>query len=107
MSMYFLRCKGTNSRKSDEIEMLINQNNKLRDENNKLKIDNDKLIKIKFADEDIFALIKCINEPRKQVCDDTPEGKVCRSRFMDCTKFKRIVSSDPVAEYRMRMAMNL
>lgn len=115
LTIYFLRCKGSSTRKSEDLDNLYIEKSRLISENSKLKYDIEQLNKIKFADENIFTLIKCINSPKKQVCTEgnqtgggTEEGgeRICRSRFVDCTKFKRFVEDDEVASYRLRLAMD-
>ena len=59
---------------------------------------------IKFADENIFSYIRCINVPRKPVCKaENTGGEICRSRQIDCNKFKLYVLDDPVAILRMKL----
>ncbi len=106
LTIYFLKCKGTSTRKSEDINSLYNEKSQLMAENSKLKYDIEQLNKIKFADENVFTLIKCINSPRKQICTPENGSTVCRSRFVDCTKFKRFVEDDPVASYRLKLAMD-
>lgn len=102
MSVYFLKCKGTSRRKSEDIDNLYLEQSKLVASNSKMRYEIDQLNKIKFADENVFTLLKCINSPRQQVCNNG----VCRSRFVDCTKFADLVLNDPVAKYRLTLAMN-
>ena len=55
-------------------------------------------------DENIFNYIKCINVPRTPTCDSVKTGGgVCRSRQIDCNKFKLYLTEDPVAVARMKL----
>jgi hypothetical protein len=63
------------------------------------------LLDIKFADENIFKFIRCINIPQSPVCARTGTGgTVCRSKLIDCNKFKLVLENDPVAVERMKLA---
>ena len=60
---------------------------------------------IKYADENIFNYIRCINVPAKPVCTNSGSGaSVCRSRQIDCNKFRTYVLNDPIAMFRMKLA---
>ena len=92
---------------SSEKTTCYNTVNVITKENEQLKKHNKQLIDIKSADEDVLAYLKCLNTPRTEVCKDTPdEGRVCRSRLMDCSKFKNIIFNNPTALWRMEMAVN-
>ena len=70
-----------------------------------LKKENDYLSKVKFADENIFQLIRCINIPQSPTCSSTNTGEtVCRSKLIDCNKFKLVLLNDPIAVERMKVA---
>lgn len=59
---------------------------------------------IKFADENILYYVRCINDPRKEVCkSSTSNSNICRSRLEECNKMRGIIENDPVAVYRMQM----
>lgn len=68
------------------------------------------LAKIKFADENIFNYIRCINIPQAPTCapanrsNDPNKGIICRSRQIDCNKLKLVLENDPVAVNRMKVA---
>lgn len=86
----------------------------LKEQNRKMKktldevVDNYKrCIDIKEADENIFDLVRCINAPRKEVCKETGDGKVCRTRIIECNKFKNLVIQNPVAVDRMKMVQDV
>ena len=60
---------------------------------------------IKFADENVFAFVRCINQPKKEICKKTPDGnQVCRSRLVECSKFRMILEQDPVSMARLQLA---
>lgn len=65
---------------------------------------NNYLEKVKAADENIFNYIRCINIPRTPTCFHDPTGTVCRSRQIDCNKFKLVLENDPIAVERMKVA---
>ena len=84
---------------------LTNTNETKLNEIAKLKAINKKLLAIKFADENIFKFIRCINIPQTPVCVATGTGgSVCRSKLIDCNNFKLVLFNDPVAVERMKMA---
>lgn len=84
---------------------LINQHESSEADIAKLRSDNKKLLAIKFADENIFKFIRCINIPQSPVCASTGTGgSVCRSKLIDCNKFKLVLLNDPVAVERMKIA---
>jgi len=65
------------------------------------------LAKIKFADENIFNFIRCINIPQSPTCAPVGDGSgetVCRSRQINCNKLKLVLENDPVAVERMKVA---
>lgn len=72
--------------------------------NTNLQQRNNYLEKVKAADENIFNYIRCINIPRVPSCFHDPTGTVCRSRQIDCNKFKLVLQNDPVAVERMKIA---
>ena len=91
----------------------INENINLSNENVSLRNNIDYLKKVIVADENIFKFIRCINIPMTPVCEikkdggsRVPNGKatVCRSRQIDCNKFRLVLERDPIAKERMRIA---
>lgn len=87
----------------------------------RLTLENEKLNHIKIVDEQLFKFIRCINIPQTPVCKNVElsstsnqplygQGKkvgnssVCRSRFIDCNKFRLLLEQDPVAIERMKIA---
>jgi hypothetical protein len=92
----------------------IKLNQDLNDCSKKLNVKTDELtdlndkynacLNIKFADENIFSYIKCINVPRKKVCKNIGQGgETCQTRLTDCTKFRDIIMNDPVALNRIKL----
>ena len=59
---------------------------------------------VKIADENVFNYIRCINIPRTPACKDTTSGQICRTRQIDCNKFKLVLENDPVALERLKLA---
>jgi len=60
---------------------------------------------IKFADENVFAFLRCINQPKKEVCKTNEKGEqVCKSRLIECSKFRMILEQDPVSMARLQLA---
>uniref|UniRef100_A0A6C0C8Y7 Uncharacterized protein n=1 Tax=viral metagenome TaxID=1070528 RepID=A0A6C0C8Y7_9ZZZZ len=59
---------------------------------------------VKIADENIFNYIRCINIPRTPACKDTTSGQICRTRQIDCNKFKLVLENDPVSLERLKLA---
>jgi len=77
----------------------------LRTQITRLQSENEKLSKIKFADENIFQFLRCLNVPQSPTCAATGTGgTVCRSRLIDCNKYKLVLENDPVAVERMKVA---
>lgn len=75
-------------------------------ENYKNQITN--LNKIINADKNIFNYIRCINVPQTPTCTTKDNGdNVCRSRFIDCNKFKLVIQNDPIAVERMKIITDL
>jgi hypothetical protein len=84
----------------------------------RLKKENDVLKKIVVADENIFNFIRCINVPQAPSCltkmndngdstiPDEP-AHVCRSRQIDCNKYKLLFESDPIMRERIHLATDL
>ena len=58
---------------------------------------------VKLADENVFNFIKCINFPKTPSCKDTGDGTICRSRQIDCNKFKLVLENDPISVQRMKL----
>jgi hypothetical protein len=84
---------------------LIQTNTNTADDLTNLRKEYQKLLDIKFADENIFKFIRCINIPQSPVCARTGTGgTVCRSKLIDCNKFKLVLENDPVAIERMKLA---
>lgn len=83
---------------------LENENKRILNENAELKNVNKKLSDIKFADENIFKFIRCINIPQAPVCAETATGTVCRSKLINCNDYKLVLLNDPVAIERMKVA---
>jgi len=59
---------------------------------------------VKIADENVFDYIRCINIPRTPACKDTTSGQICRTRQIDCNKFKLVLENDPVSLERLKLA---
>lgn len=59
---------------------------------------------VKIADENIFNYIRCINIPRTPACKNTTSGEICRTRQIDCNKFKLVIENDPVSLERLKLA---
>lgn len=59
---------------------------------------------VKLADENIFNFIRCINFPKTPACKDEGGGRVCRSKQIDCNKFKLVLENDPISVERMKLA---
>ena len=84
---------------------LANLNESTSTEIARLEAENKKLLQIKFADENIFKFIRCINIPQAPVCVATDTGgTVCRSKLIDCNNYKLVLLNDPVAVERMKIA---
>lgn len=58
---------------------------------------------VKLADENIFNFIRCINFPKTPSCKEVDNGTICRSRQIDCNKFKLVLENDPIAVQRMKL----
>lgn len=68
----------------------------------------DQLNKIINADKNIFDYIRCINVPQTPSCvTKNNNDVVCKSRQIDCNKFKLVLLNDPVAVERMKIATDL
>lgn len=91
-------------KKKNRIDTLNKQ--QLLDQNKTLKENNEYLQKIKFADENIFDYIRCINIPRTPGCRtvDDNTSAICRSRQIDCNKMRLVLENDPIAVERMKIA---
>jgi len=77
----------------------------LRAQIDHLQLENNRLAKIKFADENLFQYLRCLNVPQSPTCAPTGTGgTVCRSRLIDCNKYKLVLENDPVAVERMKVA---
>ena len=74
----------------------------------KLQQQNIYLEKVKTADENIFDYIRCINIPRTPLCKgvENDTSNICRSKQIDCNKFKLVLENDPIAVERMKIATN-
>jgi len=83
------------------------ENLDLKEEIQKIKVAYENCKAIQYADDNIFNYIRCINLPKTPVCKMEDGGEVCRSRLMDCTKFRLVLDGDPVAVARMRMAIDI
>jgi hypothetical protein len=85
-------------------DSVLKENETLKRELSKLRVAYDNCQDVKFADENIFNYVRCINVPRTPVCKPVSSGgDVCRSRLIDCDKFKLYVLDDPIAMFRMKM----
>jgi hypothetical protein len=62
-----------------------------------------KLNKMKIADEMIFQYTRCLNIPRSPSCKD---GTICRSRQIDCNKYRLVLENDPIAMERIKIAIS-
>lgn len=85
----------------------VNDYESLKKELTDVKKRANELAKIKFADENIFNFIRCINIPQSPTCASVGNGSretVCRSRQIDCNKLKLVLENDPVAIERMKVA---
>jgi hypothetical protein len=103
----YLRSVGLSTKLDRQKNSCHDELSRLRTRNTQLEKDIQTALDVKYADENIFAYLKCLNSPRTQVCNDTPDGgRVCRSRLMDCSRFKGIVFNDPVASARIVQAIN-
>lgn len=82
-------------------KFLENKIDELQKENNTLK-------RTIWADNRIFDFIRCINIPQTPVCKSVEDGKsnICRSRLIDCNRFKLVLENDPIAVERMKRATN-
>jgi hypothetical protein len=70
-----------------------------------LKKRNKYLEHVKTVDEYIFNFIRCINIPRSPLCKGVEgDSNICRSRQIDCNKFKLVLENDPIAVDRMKLA---
>lgn len=59
---------------------------------------------VKIADENVFNYVRCINIPRTPACKDTSSGQICRTKQIDCNKFKLVLENDPVSLDRLKLA---
>lgn len=88
----------------------IVENHNLQNEIDLLKKENKELRDIKYADDNIFQFIRCINIPQYPICsaanksDTKSGGVVCRSKQINCDWFKLVLENNPVAVERMKMA---
>lgn len=89
--------KKDNQKVSQREKQILEQNRILRE-------NNDYLQKIKFADENIFDFMRCINIPRTPACKSVDDSGICRSRQIDCNKIKLVLENDPIAVERMKIA---
>lgn len=80
--------------------------NKLEQENRKLKADVKYLNDVKDIDDQIFSFIRCINIPQVPSCKAVnKEGvNVCRSKQIDCDKFKLVILNSPIGLERIKKA---
>jgi len=105
---YLLKSSGVVSDLEDDIFLTKDTIDKLKKQNEELYRQYVSCNQIKHADENLFAMIRCINAPRQQVCKNIPAGgQVCRSRLIDCTKFRTLVQQDPVALDRMTLVQDV
>jgi|SRR5271154_1081210 len=85
---------------------LVNSNEDLIAEIARLKKNSEYLQRVKIADENIFDYIRCINIPRSPACKGVEDGEsnICRSRQIDCNKYKLVLENDPIAIERTKIA---
>jgi hypothetical protein len=103
-----LKSSGVVSDLEDDIYLMKEKIKRLEKENQDLYRQLVACNQIKYADENLFAMVRCINAPRQQVCKAAPSGgDVCRSRLIDCTKFRTLVQQDPVALQRMTLVQDV
>ena len=81
--------------------------------------ENEYLKRVKNVDDTIFEFIRCINVPKSPTCKSTlddnstsslippNQANICRSRQIDCNKYKLLLIKDPVGIERMKMATDL
>jgi hypothetical protein len=94
--------------------------NDLQDKVEQLERRNNYLEKVKIVDEAIFDYIRCINVPRSTSCTaisnekldngqnlSPKTGSICRSRQIDCNKYKLMLENDSIAVERMKRATDL
>ena len=92
---------------SEDLNDIAKKNQSLQNEIDSLQKINKDLQDIKFADDNIFQFIRCINIPQYPICsstDPTSGGVVCRSKQINCDWFKLVLENNPVAVQRMKMA---
>uniref|UniRef100_A0A6C0LR72 Uncharacterized protein n=1 Tax=viral metagenome TaxID=1070528 RepID=A0A6C0LR72_9ZZZZ len=66
------------------------------------------LTDVKLADENIFNFIRCINIPQTPICKGVEgNSNICRSKQIDCNKWKLVLENDPIASERMKLASDL
>lgn len=100
-----------------DIHKSVEENNQLTSTISLLKKENADLRAIKYADDNIFQFIRCINIPQYPICSPTDPntdptkgsdpgsgGVACRSKQINCNWFKLVLENDPVAVERMKQA---
>ena len=103
-TLYLLRIGHQYQTIKKDNEKVSNGEKKILEQNRVLRENNDYLQKIKFADENIFDFMRCINVPRTPACKDVDNSGICRSRQIDCNKIKLVLQNDPIAVERMKIA---
>lgn len=102
--IYIVRQGDSSTAVEDELTKEKIKNQKQLETIDEMKKNQKYLWDVKIADENVFNYIRCINIPRTPACKDTTSGQICRTRQIDCNKFKLVLENDPVSLDRLKLA---
>jgi hypothetical protein len=116
VAVFILRKNQALTSITDQRNDVIENSTGLQTQVQSLQTENKYLKRVKDVDELIFQFIRCINVPKSPTCkttyDDNPnstiipsnKANVCRSRQIDCNKYKLLIVRDQVGIDRLKIA---
>lgn len=119
VSIFVLRKNQLLASVTEEKNDILNNTYGMKDRIQTLTKENEYLKRVKDVDDTIFQFIRCINVPKSPTCKSTiddnstsslipsKQADVCRSRQIDCNKYKLLLARDPVGIERMKIATDL
>jgi len=102
--IYSLYKGNTHKSLEHQIQTITDTKNNLLKQLNASRDNQKYLWDVKIADENIFDFLRCINFPKTPACRETDKGEMCRSRQIDCNKFKLVLENNPIAVERLKLA---
>jgi len=102
--IYIVRQGDSSTAARDELTKEKIKNQKQLETISEMKKNQKYLWDVKIADENVFNYVRCINIPRTPACKDTTSGQICRTKQIDCNKFKLVLENDPVSLDRLKLA---